>query len=203
MSKEKHVLNITSRDASGKGPVGRLRREGRIPAVIYSKGQQGEMVSLELGEWRSLMQNDVHLVHLVENGKDKCVALIKAVQENFLRGTVTHIDFQEVDMKEAIVSQCSIHSHGSAKGESLGGILEQVMHEIDVEAVPAKLPESLEVDVTNIDMDTPLLAKDIELPADVKLATDPEAIIFQMAKAAAEVSTEAADEEAAEEAPAE
>jgi len=193
MSKEKHVLNITSRDATGKGPVGRLRREGKIPAVIYSKGKEGEMVSLELGEWRSLMQEDVHLVHLIENGKEKCVALIKAVQENFLNGTVTHIDFQKVDMKEAIVSVCSIHSHGTAKGESQGGILEQVLHEIEVEAKPDNLPESLEVDVTNVDMETPLLAKDIVLPAGVTLVTDAELVVFHMAKAAAEVSATAAE----------
>eukprot|EP00828_Plagiopyla_frontata_P038278 TRINITY_DN501_c0_g1_i7.p3 TRINITY_DN501_c0_g1~~TRINITY_DN501_c0_g1_i7.p3 ORF type:complete len:190 (+),score=24.89 TRINITY_DN501_c0_g1_i7:1208-1777(+) len=183
MSKEKHVLNIVAREASGKGSARRLRRESKIPAIIYSKGKAGEAITLESSEWRSLMKNDVQLVHLAENGKEKCVALIKEVQENFLRGNITHVDFLEVNMSETVTSKCAIYSTGSANGETQGGMLEQILHEIEVQATPDNLPEHIEVDVSALELGGQLLEKDIVLPEGVKLAGAGDGVAFHVVNA--------------------
>lgn len=182
MSKEKHVLNITPREGRGKCPARRLRREGKIPAIVYSKGKPGIQITLDSSEWRSMMRDDVHLVHLVENGKERFVAIIKAVQEDFLKGSVTHVDMLEVDMNAAITSKVTVHSHGTAVGESQGGALEQVMHELEVSAKPEDLPEGIVVEVSALAIDQSLTAGNIPLPAGVSMVTDHSAVVFHVVK---------------------
>lgn len=188
MSKVKHVLNIVGREKSGKGDSRRLRHAGRVPAVIYSKGKTGTMVSLLEKEWRALTNQDIKLVHLVEGGKEKYVALVKEVQENFLKGSIVHIDFLEVNMKEKIVATVKVHPHGNAIGESLGGVTQQVLHAVDVEALPAELPESIIVDVSALEIGKSLHIKDVVVPEGVKLVGDPNAVIFHVVVPAAEAA---------------
>lgn len=191
MSKVKHVLNIVGREKSGKGDSRRLRHAGRVPAVIYSKGKTGTMVSLLEKEWRALTNQDIKLVHLVEGGKEKYVALVKEVQENFLKGSIVHIDFLEVNMKEKIVATVKVHPHGNAIGESLGGVTQQVLHTVDVEALPAELPESIIVDVSALEIGKSLHIKDVVVPEGVKLVGDPNAVIFHVVVPAAEAAAAA------------
>jgi len=192
MSRVKHVLHITGREKSGKGESRRLRHAGNIPAIIYCKGKPGRQITLKSGEWRSLMNHDVQLVHLVENDQDKYLALIKEVQENFLSRTMVHVDFLEVDPNEKIKAPVKVHAHGTAIGESFGGLLEQLLHEIEVEALPANLPENLSIDVSNLNVGDALLVKDIQLPEGVTVAHDLEAIVCNVVLPAAEVAAEEA-----------
>jgi len=192
MSKEKHVLNITGREGSGKGASRRLRREGKVPAIVYCQGKPGRMISMGIGEWRSLMQHDVKLVHLMEDGKEKHLAIIQEVQEDFLRGIITHIDFLEVDMNKAISASIPVHFHGTPAGATQGGLLEQTLHELHVEAKPTDLPESITVEVGALDFHAPICVKDIKIDGNFKITNDPEAIVFHMVRAAAEASAAAA-----------
>ena len=191
MSKVKHVLNIVARENGGKGPARRIRHQGKIPAIVYSQGKPGRMITLNSGEWRSLMQHDVKLVHLVEDGVDKHLALIQEVQEDFLHGLITHVDFLEVDVNKVIVAAIPVHSHGTASSAD-GGLLEQTLHELHVEAKPTDLPESITVDVSALTLDAPICVKDIKVTDGVKITNDPEAIVFHLVRPAAEVAAAAA-----------
>ncbi len=197
MSKEKHVLNIVAREGSGKGASRRLRHQGLIPAIIYSQGKPGRMITLNSGEWRSMMQHDVKLVHLFEDGTDKHLALIQDVQEDFLHGIITHVDFLEVDANTTIHATIPVHSIGTPASAE-GGLLEQTLHELHIEAKPIDMPESITVDVSGLTLHAPICVKDIKLSENVKMTSDPEAIVFHLVRPAAEVSAAAATEAAAE-----
>ncbi|MDD3119762.1 MAG: 50S ribosomal protein L25, partial [Victivallales bacterium] len=193
MSKVKHVLNIVARETSGKGASRRLRHQGMIPAVIYSLGQPGRTIALNSGEWRSLMQNDVKLVHLLEDGEDRHLAVIQEVQEDFLRGIVVHVDFMEVDVDKMVMASIPIH-FVNAPAATDGALLEQPLHELHIEAKPADLLESITVDVAGLVMDAPICVKDIKVADGVRVLNDPEAIVFHLVRPAAEVAAEAAAE---------
>lgn len=188
MSKEKHVLQITGREKSGKGDARRQRHAGRIPAIIYSKGQAGRMITVTERDWRALSHEDIKLVYLMEGKEEKYVALVKEVQENFLQGKIVHIDFLEVDMKEKIVAEVTVHPHGNAVGESLGGLLQQVMHTVSVEALPNALPDSIVVDVSGLEIGKSIHVKDIVVAEGVRLVSDPNGVVFHVVVPAAEAA---------------
>ena len=187
MSKVKHVLNIAAREGSGKGVSRRLRHQGLIPAIVYSQGKPGRMITLNSGEWRSMMQHDVKLVHLVEEGVDKHLAIIQEVQEDFLHGIITHVDFLEVDVNSSIKATIPVHAHGSPSSTE-GGLLEQTLHELHVEAKPGDLPESIIVDVSGLTLHAPICVKDIKVGEGVKITSDAEAIVFHLVRLAAEAA---------------
>lgn len=191
MSKVKHVLNIVEREGSGNGASRRLRRQGLIPAIVYSQGKPGRMITLNSGEWRSMMKHDVKLVHLMEAGVEKHLAIIQEVQEDFLHGIITHVDFLEVDVNNAINATIPIHAHGAPSAIS-GGLLEQPMHELHIAAKPNDLPEAIIVDVSALDFHAPICVKDIKVGEGIKITSNPEAIVFHLVRAAAEIAAAAA-----------
>ncbi len=201
MSKEKHVLAVESRTETGKGPAGRLRRLGKIPAIVYSKGAESTPLTLDSKEWRTLMKHDVNLVDLEGNGK-VIKALIKHVEEDFLKGEIVHVDFVEVKMDQAITTSVAIHAlpGSTAAGVVKGGDLEQVMHELQVTCLPGNLPELIEVDLVELDMDEAMHVEDLKLPEGVSAEDAPDSVVFRITQAKAEEEEVAATDEGEEKA---
>jgi large subunit ribosomal protein L25 len=154
-----------------------------VPAIIYGKGAEGKKFSLNETEWRTLTrQGDVNLVDLKSADGSLTKALVKDVQEDFLKNQIVHVDFIEVRMDEEITAAVSIHAlPGTPVGVSKGGILEQPMHEITVSCLPAKLPEEgIEVDISELDIDSSLHIKDLKMPEGVKALDDQDSIVFHI-----------------------
>jgi large subunit ribosomal protein L25 len=167
-----------------------------VPAIIYSKGAEGKKFSLDATEWRTMTrQGDVNLVDLKSQDGATTKALVKDVQEDFLKNEIVHIDFMEVRMDEEITASVSIHAlPGTPVGVSQGGILEQPMHEITVSCLPANLPEEgIEVDISELEIDCSLHIKELTMPEGVTAVDDPDSIVFH-------VMHQKAEEEEAEEA---
>lgn len=188
---KKHEIAVELRTLQGKGNSRRLRKAGRIPGIIYSNGAAGTQVSLNAGDWAALSHHDVNLVYL--NFQDHSVAaVIKDVQINYLKNQVLHVDFQEVDPNAETTVSVNVHLIGEAAGSNHGGVLEQLIHHIDITGKPADLPEFLEINVTALEVGEAILASQLELPAGVQLAVDPDEIV-------AHIVAEAGDEGAADE----
>ncbi len=194
MSKLSNEISATPRTDFGKGASRRARRDGKIPVVIYSKGNESRGCLVEAKDWEALSRHSISLLTLKEGNK-KCTVIPKDVQFNTLKGAFVHIDFAEVHMDEEITTMVQIeHGGEDAIGLSQGGVLEQPTHEIEVKCLPGKLPETFELDISAIGLEEALLAKDIVLPEGVVLESDPELIIFRVNKPASEVSADATDE---------
>ncbi|QSH40213.1 50S ribosomal protein L25 [Lentisphaerota bacterium ZTH] len=191
MSTTTYELSVKPRSEFGKNASRRARKAGMIPAVVYSHGKEGTALFVDSSEWAVLSNHDFNLVTLI-NGRKKTAALVKEVQVNYLKSQVVHIDFQEVSANEAISTSVPVHaSIGEAAGIAQGGMLEQAVHEVEVKCLPSKLPESIEVDVSGLELDQSIHVKEIELPEGVELISDGELVVFAVVKPAAEASAEA------------
>ena len=167
MSKKKHVLNVMDREVSGSASSRKIRREGNVPAIIYGHGAKPQSLLLDGKEWAILARQDIQIVELKCADGKPLNALIKDVQYDYLKGTTVHVDFLEVKMDEIITASVPIHTQGIPVGASQGGVLEQLMHEIEVSCTPLTLPESIEVDVTGVELDAAIHVGDLLFPEGV------------------------------------
>lgn len=198
MAKAKHVLKVVTRTELGKGPVRRLRAAGHIPAVVYGRGAPARTLYFFATEWEALQKYELNLIVLKE-GKSETLALIKEVQNDFIRGKVKHVDFLEVRRDRPIRAMVSVHAgHEAPAGAAMGGMLEQNIHEVEVECLPDALPEHLEVDVSALGLDASLHVSDIQVPDGVRILTDGELTVFHvidLSKVAEELPEEEAGAE--------
>jgi len=180
MAKQKHVLNVVTRTGLGKGAVKRLRAEGNVPAVIYGHGAPAKTLYFSAAEWEVLQKYELNLLSLKE-GDNEMLALIKEVQNDFIRGKVKHVDFLEVNRNEKIRASVSVHAgHEAPAGAAQGGMLEQDIHELEVECLPDALPETLEVSVAALGLGEALHVSQIPMPEGVRILNDPELVVFHV-----------------------
>lgn len=198
MAKTKHELNVQTRTAKGSAEARRLRKQGMIPAVIYSNGTEPETVAVSAAEWEVLSRSELNLINLKEGSVEKLV-LLKEVQHDFIRNCASHIDFMAVKGDQKIYTHIQIHAgHTAPAGLSAGGLLEQALHEIEIECTPDTLPEHIEVDVSAMGVGSRIVAGDIVLPAGVKLVTPADVVAFEVYDPNAASDEAAAGEGAAE-----
>jgi len=181
MAKKSVILNVQERTETGTGASRRSRRKGLIPAVVYSQGGESKYFSISELEWISLSKKgDIHIVALNTSSGSSINALVKEIQHDYLKGVTIHIDFQEVRMDEEIETSVTVHSRGIPIGISQGGVLEQLLHEINVSCLPGDIPESIEVDVTGLELDKAILVKDLPMPEKVKVLNQPNSVVFHV-----------------------
>ena len=203
MAKQKHVLNVVTRTGLGKGAVKRLRAEGNVPAVIYGHGGPAKTLYFSAAEWEVLQKFELNLLSLKEGGNEM-LALIKEVQNDFIRGKVKHVDFLEVRKDEKIRASVAVHpGHEAPAGAAQGGMLEQDIHELEVECLPDALPEFLEINVSGLGLEDALHVSEIPLPEGVRILNDPELVVFHVMDPSKIVEEEAAPAAEGEEAAAE
>lgn len=171
-------LDVTTRDPDGSRTARRLRKEGRVPAVIY--GGEGEPLSIEVDS-RTLRNTLAHSGSILELSYDSNTqpVLVKALQRHPVRGEIMHADFLRVDMKIAIHAPVTIELIGAdeSPGVTEGGVLSQEIREVMVEALPGDLPETITHDVSAMEINNTLHLSDITAPAGVTFLDDPETIL--------------------------
>jgi large subunit ribosomal protein L25 len=202
MAKVKHVLNVQARTAGGTGDARRLRKTGLIPAIVYGKGIEPKCISVNATEWQLLSRNELNILSLVEDGKETLV-LLKEVQHDPIRNRTRHLDFQAIRMDQKIKAHVAVRpGHALPAGASAGGLLEQNLHEIEVESLPQDLPEEIIVDVSGMNLGDMIHVGDIAMPAGVTAVTHADIVVFtevdENAAAAEEEAAPAEGEEAAE-----
>ena len=202
MAKVKHVLNVQARTAGGTGDARRLRKTGLIPAIVYGKGVEPKCISVNATEWQLLSRNELNILSLVEDGKETLV-LLKEVQHDPIRNRTRHLDFQAIRMDQKIKAHVAVRpGHALPAGASAGGLLEQNIHEIEVESLPQDLPEEIIVDVSGMNLGDMIHVGDIPMPEGVVAVTHADIVVFtEVDESAAEAEEEAAPaegEEAAE-----
>lgn len=193
---ETHTLNASHRSERGKGAARKLRREGRIPAVIYGHGDETRALAVDAHELEVLfsrisVENTIINLAIAEE-KAEVPALVRDVQAHPFKGSVLHVDFYQIHAGETLEVEIPIRLVGSAPGVREGGILEQPIHELPIRCLPAAIPQVLEVDVSGLDMGDSLHVSDIPLPEGVESLMDPERTICSVVAPAA---VAAADDE--------
>lgn len=203
------TLNLRTRRDSGKGVARKLRRAGRVPGVIYGGGEEPVPVSMEAREALLLFQSisvENTILNLMVEDRDAERALVREVQVHPYRTTLLHVDFMRVRRGVAIEVQVPVHMAGVPAGAREGGVLEHILHDITVKCVPSRIPESIEVDVSHLDLGDVLRVADLEMPEGVENLTDPQQAVCSVSvprgpelEEEEEVVEEAAAEEGAPE----
>ncbi|MGM0431345.1 MAG: 50S ribosomal protein L25 [Spirochaetota bacterium] len=189
------VIKGKQRDTLGSAPAKRLRREGRIPAVIYGKDKPIH-ISLDAKEFNaavpSLSESNIITIKI---GRKSHSVLVKDYQEILLSTDLAHIDFFELTKGEAVHTQVPFVLEGAAPGVREGGILEQVLHEVDVEAMPEDLPGHITVNIDGLQLNESIHIGDIEPPKGVKFLIDEDRTIATVTSIREEPEEEAEGEE--------
>jgi large subunit ribosomal protein L25 len=193
------TVSARIRSEFGKGAARRLRREEKVPAVIYGHGTEPVHVELPGYDMMMALKTPNPLLELDIEGRKELV-IPKAIQREAIRGFLVHLDLLIVQKGEKVSVDIPIHVEGDlAPGQH---VLEHVLNTLPVEAEATHIPESVTVSVEGLSAGDSVHAKDIELPKGTTLAVDPEDVVIQVLAAQAEEPAAGADEAAATAAPA-
>jgi large subunit ribosomal protein L25 len=202
-------LAATRRTETGKA-VARLRKAGRIPAVVFGHGLDSISVTLDGLEFEHL-RRVVHSNSIVElriDGKDKHKVMVHGIHIDPRTRHLLHVDLFELKSGEEVTVEIPLHATGESYAvERLGGTLLHTVDRVKVRALPEKLPEKLEFSIEVLkDFDAAVHLRDIALPADVALLSDPDEVVAKVvaphvAEEVAPVAEEAVVAPAAEAAP--
>ncbi|GAV25572.1 50S ribosomal protein L25 [Carboxydothermus islandicus] len=159
-----------------RGERNRLLKEGKVPGIMYGKSIEPVALAVNARELESLVERGLKILELSVEGKTQRV-LVKELQHHPVTGKLIHVDFQVVESGRKIRQLVPVELYGEAAGVKAGGILEHGLSEVTVECLPEDLPESIEVDVSKLEVGDCIRVKDLELPPGVRVIEDPESVI--------------------------
>ncbi|MDH5180249.1 MAG: 50S ribosomal protein L25/general stress protein Ctc [Gammaproteobacteria bacterium] len=173
MSGENYVIEAEARNDMGKGASRRLRREGKVPAVIYGAGKEPASITVEHNELAHKLENEAFFSHIltVKIGSVEESAILKDLQRHPSKPIITHMDLQRVSASEKIRVHVPIHfvNEEQSPGVREGGLVTHNITETEISCLPKNLPEYLEADLANLDLDGIMHLSDIKLPAGVEI----------------------------------
>ena len=192
-------LKAEKREAVGSAAVGRLRRAGFIPGVVYGAAQDNYAVQIESKAFEDILRHSASeqiLVNLqIEGAKEaNKLALIQAVQHNSISGKILHVDFNAVNEENEIHARVPVELTGEAIGIKQGGILDTLLHDIEVHCLPRDLPSILSFDVSALDIGDSLSIGGVEFPEDVSTSLDDSVLIAIVNETRAALSEDEGDE---------
>ena len=207
-------LNAKTRTTKGNSPARAMRRQGRVPAVLYGPNTEPTMISIELNDLETIIKRgglgrSIFNLH-IDGGKKSTQVMIKEMQSHPLSKEVLHVDFYEVSMDRKVWVNVPITTIGKSVGVEDGGLLQIIRRELEVACRPDEIPKSIVIDITHLDIGDAVHVEDIETPGNVEIPHDTNftvlTVVSTKREAAAGVEgeegeeVEAAEGEAAEEA---
>ncbi|MCQ9207287.1 MAG: 50S ribosomal protein L25 [Omnitrophica bacterium] len=203
---EKVVLNAEIREEKGTIKAKKLRKKRMIPAVVYKDGKEAISLKLKQDDLYDVLHTTAGenaLMTLVIAGEKKTknrTCIIKEVQRDAVKDDIIHVDLKEISLTEKIKVKIPIRPHGEAEGVVKDeGVLDHVLWEIEVECLPADIPEKISVEVSAMKIGDTVYVKDLKLPANVGVLNDPDLTVLSVVPPAKEeVAEEALAEEGAE-----
>jgi large subunit ribosomal protein L25 len=190
-------LNGLARTDRGTGVARKLRRDGRIPAVIYGHGREPLSLTVEARELEKLLEKVSAASTVIELSLDGAVSktLIRELQRHPVKRNIIHVDFQALVAGEKVTVSVPLRFIGTADGvRNSGGILEETMHQVHIRVDPSIIPNHIDVDVTPLTIGHSVHIRDLQLPEGVSVLDDPGATICVCTAPKAAVETVAGAE---------
>jgi large subunit ribosomal protein L25 len=175
-------LEAEKRDGTGKGVARKLRAQGQVPAVLYGHGMAPVSVSVDAKDLGHALHTDAGANVLVDLhvGSDKHLVLAREIQRNHLRGELLHVDFLVIRRDEKITVQIPINVEGESPGVKQGGVVEHHLWEISAESLPGDVPQSIEVDISKLEIGDSFRVGDLATLAGVTILTPAEETILSV-----------------------
>ncbi len=207
-------LVVHPREGKGKEYCRKLRREGKVPAIIYGHDFEPLPVAVVEKEFRALLRREkgIHgLLNLRVEGDGEHMVLIKEIQKDPIKDNLLHVDFQRVKADEAISAVVPLKLVGEPRGVRAGGLLQHFLYEVHIQCLPKDLPEEIVVDISRLNVKESLRISDLPRLEGIRYLNNPEEVVVSITpkrvragvRAAVELEEEVEEsiaEEAAEEA---
>jgi large subunit ribosomal protein L25 len=182
MADDTTTLTVAPRAAEGSRANRRLRRTGLVPGVVY--GGEGDAIAFEV-EARTLRQALAHggaVITLTVEGEGATPVVLKDHQRHPVTGDTMHVDLLRVDLRQRITTTVVLELNGveDAPGVKAGGVLEQVTRELNIEALPTEIPDSIELDVSSAEIGDTITLEAVTAPAGVTLLDDAEMVVVTL-----------------------
>jgi len=170
-------LKVTTRTKTGNGPARVLRREGKIPAILYGPETASVMLSIPAKDFEKALKESTAsqpIFNLMVEGGSASphTVMIKELQTSPLSRKSLHVDFYKIDMDRKIRVNVPIVTTGKSMGVELGGFLQIVRRELEVLCLPMEIPDVIEIDVTDLDIGDSVHLEDIPLEGNIEIPTD-------------------------------
>ena len=180
------LLRAQVRTEHGTRNVKRLRRRGIVPGVLYGDVKENISIGVDTKDLQKILRGkggDSAIFDLQVEGEGmetplKKTVIVKEVQRDHIKDAVIHVDFAAISMTEKLVAHVAVVRSGEPAGVTLGGVLEQILREVEVECLPADLPEQLIVDVSALAIGGSIKVSGLKVPAGVRIMDDPDLILF-------------------------
>lgn len=183
MLREAHLI-VEIREKFGKIPSKKIRKEGKIPAILYGGDLPAMPISILEKDFKELLRKKIHentIFYLkVKEGENPKPALIKDYQIDPVTGKIIHIDFIRISMEKPIKVKVPVELVGTPLGVKQGGFLDVHLREISIETTPKDMPEKIEIDISSLKIGGYIKAANIPLPENCKLLESPDTIIVRI-----------------------
>jgi large subunit ribosomal protein L25 len=185
------------RDVYGSTAARKLRKQGRIPAVVYGHGEGTAAITVSAEELTKAVRHGARVVDL-KTGSELQKALIRELQWDHLGKDLLHADFSRVSKDERVVLHVPLHVRGQSPGVTAGGILDQPLHTLEVECLAIAVPDHIRVNLGELQIGGIIHVRDLHLPEGVKAMSDADAIVVQVKAPEAEAAAPVPGAEQAE-----
>ncbi|MFC4075542.1 50S ribosomal protein L25/general stress protein Ctc [Salinithrix halophila] len=196
-----YKLSVKRRKNRPRSVLTHLRREGRVPGIVYGKGMENLAIHMEMSEIIRLLQQGgtSAVVNLDLEGKSHDV-MICELQQDRIKDRILHVDFKVINMNEPIDTEVAVELQGEPAGVKEGGILQQQTRTVEIRCLPKKIPDQLTVDISGLNVGDSVNISDLDFPEGVELLSEPEEVIASVLPPQMEQEREAEelDETAAE-----
>ncbi len=172
---ERLQLKADIREEKGKGIARQLRREGLIPGVVYGLDSQPVNLKLNAKEVNGVIRGNAIIDLELSNDNTETV-MVKEIQRHPVKRDLLHVDFYRIRLDEKVTIEVPVELVGTAIGTSQGGVLEQILRRVEVEVLPTNIPNSIELDITDLDLGKSLSVSDIDAGNITILTDDSETI---------------------------
>lgn len=171
----------------------KMRKQGRIPAIIYGHKQANIPISLARDSVWEMIKKKTHLAELEIEGSASETVLVRDIQWDHLGKEIIHLDFARVSASDSIETEVPVELRGTAPGLAEGGILEQLIHDIVVICRADAIPNSIKVDISDLHLNKAIHIKELKLPEGLTVKGDPDSLVVHMTTKVAEVVAESAE----------
>ncbi|MFP4491845.1 MAG: 50S ribosomal protein L25 [Spirochaetaceae bacterium] len=195
---KQETLEAFERRELKKGASRRLRREGKIPAVMYGK-DQNKTLSILKNEFEKKMHalgENTIIVLTLDDGDHE--VLVKDYQEDTIRSFVTHVDFYEIEQGKELRTHIPVEVIGTPEGVLEGGVLEERLHEIEVECKPKDIPDKITIHVEGLQIGDTIHVEELEVPEGVKILNYPDQVVVTVSTQSEIIEPETEEEEGLE-----
>ncbi len=186
-------IQAVKRASTGKGAARKARALRRVPAVLYGQGMDPVAVEVDRRDLINAFHTDAGmnvLFNIVLDG-ETTTALAKDLQRDPIRGTLIHADFIKIDLEQEVEVEVPLHTQGEPAGVKEGGVLEQPLFTLLVRCLPTEVPESIDADVSALNIGESLKVVDLAAGLRYEILTDPDSVVASVAAPISEAELEA------------